>query len=125
MIKSETETAERNFEAIPAIRNVSITIGRNQREKLFDLLQKFAIDNYFAIQTEQLQSSHNNFAVDLQRADIKISGLYLEDRNAALSLRFYYANQSQPVADKIFDNILSILQTYVNEIPDISFSVDK
>ena len=106
------------------IKNLRITVSKNQRNELIDQLQRFADKDAFAIRIERHDPNGYNFSVYLWRDDIWMSGLYPVDPET-MSLHFYYTIEAQPIPASIVDETISDLENYLNEIPNATISIEK
>ncbi len=105
-------------------RVVTITIDQNQRDDLFNQLQKFADKWRYAIRIAPLDPSGSHFSIGLWRSDIKVLGAYLAD-SATLQVAFFYTESTRPVPERYFDEEVNDLKIFIGEIPNATFTVGK
>lgn len=103
--------------------SVVITIDLNQRQEFFDQLRKFAEANGFSILIDTLSSSNEEFQIDMTREDIIISGATGELDKYYIG--FYDVLNQPPAPDSVFDDLVSELERYVNEVPGTTFFIRK
>jgi len=106
------------------IRVVTVTIDQGQRELLFYQVQKFADKWRYAIRIAPLNSMSEDFRVDMWRYDIKVLGAYSNDYGE-LHLAFSYTESTRPVPERYFDEEVSDLKSFIDEIPNATFTIEK
>ena len=106
------------------IRKVDITLAQNQHDQLFEQLRKFADKNALAIRISQTDPSGENFLVEMWSADIEVIGADSGDPGL-FEIDFYDFDEERPVPESFFDEMVSDLESFINEIPKMPFSVPK
>jgi hypothetical protein len=104
-------------------RLVTVTIAKNQQEELFVQLRKFADKWRYAIRIAPTSKS-GLFRVDMWRSDIHVGGVY-SDEYGTLQVAFNYTESRRPVPDRYFTEEVDDLKTFIDEIPNATFTVSK
>jgi hypothetical protein len=107
-----------------AKRIVDVTIDTSQREKFFDQLRKFADKHDFTIRIDPQPSGAEDFLIYMTREDLEIIG----DNAFApgeYGFGFYHADLLHPASDSAFEDLISDLESFINEVPGATFSVEK
>lgn len=102
------------------IRVVTITLNESQQNELFDQITKFADKWAYAVRVAPAEASEKYFGVDLWRSDLKVLGLYGEGQ---LDLAFSYTDSAHPVPDEYIEKEIDDLESFISEIPGVTFSV--
>ena len=103
---------------------VNVTIDTSQREEFFDQLRKFAAKHNFTILIDSQPSGDEDFLISMTGGDIEIDG----DNAFApgeYGFGFYHADLLHPAPDSAFDDLISDLESFINEVPGATFSVEK
>ena len=106
------------------IRKVDITLAQDQHDQLFEQLRKFADKNALAIRISQTDPSGENFLVYMWSADIKVIGVDSGDPGL-FEIGFYNSDEERPVPESFFDEEVSDLESFISEIPNVTFSVKE
>jgi hypothetical protein len=107
-----------------AQRSVVITIDTSHRQEFFDQLRKFADKHDFKILIDTRSSGSEDFLIEMTREDIEISGANVFAAGE-YQLGFYHADLLHPAPESTFDDLISDLESFINEVPDTTFSVEK
>jgi hypothetical protein len=105
-------------------RNVDITLAQDQHDQFFEQLRKFADKNALAIRISQTDPSGENFLVEMWSADIKMIVVDSGDPGLFL-ISFFNTSEERPVPESFFDEMVSDLESFISEIPNVTFSVKK
>ena len=111
-----------NDNGLEARKVVTITIYLNRQQEFFDQLNKFAEENSFSILIDTLSSSDEEFQIYMKREDIIISSVSLANE---YQIAFSDVTNRDPAPDSVFDDLVSKLEYYVNEVPGTTFSIEK
>lgn len=106
-----------------ARRGVGVIINPNQQEELFVQLRKFADKWRYAIRIAPTSSSVL-FRVDMWRSDIHVGGIYSAEFGE-LQIGFSYTESRRPVPDRYFTEEVDDLKSFIDEIPNATFTVKK
>ncbi len=107
-----------------ARRSVSITIDTSQRLQLFDQLRKFSNKHGFSILIDTRSSGPDDYFISITGGDIEIDGanaFVLEE----YELGFYDIDLLHAAPDSDFDDLISDLQSFIDEVPGATFTVEK
>jgi hypothetical protein len=105
------------------VKIVDIIFPQNDVDKLFDQFRKFAEKNAFAIRIAPTDPTGESFLVQMWRQDIKITGL--DGDPGQFGVAFYTTYEEQPVPLRVFDELIIDLKGFVEEIPNITFTVSE
>jgi len=107
-----------------AQRSIVVTIDTSQRDEFFDQLRKFADKHDFTIRIDAQPSGAEDFLIFMTREDVEIAGgNYFSP--GEYKIFFYYANLLHPAPESVLDDLISDLQSFINEIRNSTFSVEK
>lgn len=118
-----TKTQENSSRKLPR-RTMTITIDVRYRQEFFDQLQKFADKHDFTILIDVRSSGNEDFLIAIYRKDVKIYG----DNAFVLgeyAFGFYDVYGQPPAPDSVLDDLVNDLQSYINEVPSATFTVEK
>jgi hypothetical protein len=115
----KNEPAERH-----AIRGVSIEIDPSQQESLFTQLYRFSEKWGYWLDISTLDPQKQSFDIDMQRADVRASGIYLT-APGKMAISFYSTDPATPVAEQTIDREMADLKALIQEIPGAKFSIGK
>ena len=105
------------------VKIVDIIFPQNDVDRLFEQFHKFAEKNAFAIRVAPTDPTGESFLVQMWRVDIKITGL---DRDPGqFGVAFYNTYEERPVPLQVFDELIIDLKGFVEEIPGVTFTVEK
>jgi hypothetical protein len=107
-----------------AQRSVVVTIDPSHRQEFFDQLRKFADKHGFTILIDAQPSGVEDFLIYMTREDIEISGANVF-APGEYQLGFYHADLLHPAPESAFDDLISDLESFINEVPGATFSVEK
>lgn len=110
------------------IRTVEITSIQINHEQLFEQFRGFASKHRFAIRISQTDPSGRDFLVEMWREDIEIVGSDNSDPGSfpqLFEMGFYNTYEERPVPLSVFDELIADLKRYIEEIPNITFTVGE
>jgi len=119
----KTMTPQKQRYPQDAKRIVNVTIDTGQREEFFDQLRKYADKHDFKITIDAQPSGTEDFLIYMTRGDIEIIG----DNAFApgeYGFGFYHADLLHPAPDSAFDDLISDLESFINEVPGATFTVE-
>jgi len=97
---------------------LSFVIDIEQREKLFEQLNEFAVDHDFDIHIGATTPAYDTFSIYLSRNDVVIWG-----GNAlnplGYDISFYDKDPAHPVSEEVIDSLKKDLKEYINDVPNI------
>lgn len=103
---------------------IVVTIDQSEQQELIDQLRKFADKWGYAIRVAPLDPRGESFSVSMWRADIKVFGYY-PNSPGRLDIGFYDTDRMYPVPESHFDEEIIDLKSFISEIPNSTFSVEK
>lgn len=107
-----------------AQRSVVITIDTSHRQEFFDQLRKFADKHEITILIDTQPSGTEDFLIYMTRRDIEISGANVFSPGE-YQFGFYHADLLHPAPESVFDDMVSDLESFINKVPNTTFSVEK
>jgi hypothetical protein len=95
-----------------------VRIDLSQQEKFFEQLTRFADADTFDIHIGPTTPSDDTFNINMSRKDVELIA-----NNSAVDIRnfdiaFYDKDPTNPVSEKIIDDLLNDLKRYISEIPN-------
>jgi len=106
------------------IRTLSIQIGEDQREELFDHMRKFS-DKY---QLEFYLSFYNDketFYIFMDGEGLVIRALSQPTLPSNLNFRFFEKDPTNPPSQETVDELFSDLKSFISEIPNVTITEEK
>jgi hypothetical protein len=104
-------------------RSVNITINASHRDELFAQLRKFATKYDFRVIIDPISPSGEDFLISMYREDVEIHGSN-PFVPGEYELAFYDADCHRPVNEAVLDDLVSNLESLVNEVPSAKFSLE-
>jgi spermidine/putrescine-binding protein len=103
---------------------VVITFNQIHQEKFLAQIRKFAEKWAYAIRIAPTELDRDVFLIQMWREDIKIIAVnnYGPGR---YSMAFLDTYPARPVPEKYFEEEVSDLESFIREIPEAEFSVEK
>jgi hypothetical protein len=87
-------------------------------------MRKFSDKWKYAILIDPSSLNPEKFDIYLWRYDMRASGTYPTDPGT-FSIGFFYTDPTAPVPEKFFDEEISDLKSFISEIPNATFVVEK
>lgn len=99
-------------------KTLGVVVDIDQREKLFEQLKRFAVENDFDIQIGQTTPSGDTFSIYMSRKDVVVWGENVLNP-LAYDIAFYDKDPANPVAEDVIDGLLIDLKIFMSEVPNI------
>jgi hypothetical protein len=108
------------------VRTLRVTIEEKQREQFFNQLKKFADNHEFQFELSDYATGGEHFQVWMLRDNVKIIAEDIPNAPTQISIGVYAESPDNPPPDeKIVDELLIDLRSFVSEIPNVTITEEK
>jgi spermidine/putrescine-binding protein len=123
-IKMDESTNKTYVEQQQPKKIVVITFDQIHQEEFFAQIRKFAEKWAYAIRIAPTELDGDVYLIQMWREDIKIIAVNNYDPGR-YSMTFLDTYPARPVPEKFFEEEVGDLESFIRDIPDAEFSVEK
>src|SRR5688572_4212883 len=112
------KTWKARFGTLHSQKTLVVTIDLGQREKFFEQLTRFADAHDFKIHIGATTPVGDTFNINMSRKDVMMIANNGFDTKV-FDVHFYDKDPTNPVSEKIIDNLFDDLKRFINEVPNV------